>query len=341
MFVNKHTGNIYEQQRANHLLTALLVSIFILYYLLLGYGTDIFLLKNDSLGLIYPATGKIPRATILALFLSGVYTVFVFFRGDNLVLNSVNKMERVWWDDRSYRELIDVVREMSIAAGVSMPSIYIVSDYDPNAFSVGRDPKNASIGVTSGLLQKLDRDELQAVIAHEMAHIRNHDIRLMTLVATLMGGSMLLFAYIQVRWLQSLGFLRRIVFIGGVTAFFLVWVGMVVLAPLVSRLLTLLISHEREYQADATAAEMTRNPVGLLRALEKLDFFAGPTWSISPAIGHLCVVSPMGKYIQAEGQSLFQRLYFKTHPPMIKRIVAMRAMGYIREAKPRHPDKQL
>ena len=95
MFVNKHTGNIYEQQKANHRLTALLVSIFILYYLLLGYGTDVFLLKNDSLGLMYPATGTIPYATVIALLLSSVYTVYSFFRGDDLILNSVKKIDRV------------------------------------------------------------------------------------------------------------------------------------------------------------------------------------------------------------------------------------------------------
>ena len=130
--MNSRAGNIYEQQRKNNSLTALLAAIFILYYLALGYGTDVILLKNDPFGLIHPATGSIPYATVIALLLSGTYTLYCFLRGDELVLCHIKKIDRIWWDDQSYHELINVINEMSIAAGVPMPSVYIVHDYDPN-----------------------------------------------------------------------------------------------------------------------------------------------------------------------------------------------------------------
>jgi heat shock protein HtpX len=336
----KHAGNMYDQQKTNRRLTALLVSIFILYYLALGYGTDVFLLDNDPLGLIRHTHSGIPYATVFALLLSVLYTMYCLFRGEELVLHSVKKIDRIWWDDPINRELINVVQEMSLAAGVPMPSVYLVNDYDPNAFSTGWDAKHASIGVTTGLLEKLSREELQGVVAHEMAHIRNDDIRLMTLMATLMGANLVLFAYAHGRWIQSAGVLRKFVELGRSTVFFPIWLGMMVLAPIISRVLTLLIAHEREYQADATAAQLTRNPAALVRALEKLDVFAGPTWSISPGIGHLCVVSPMGKYIQVDSQGDFQRLHFKTHPPLEKRIDAMKEMGYMKGAQPAHRDEQ-
>ncbi len=324
-------GNIYEQQRKNNSLTALLVVMFILYYLVLGYGTDAILLKNDPLGLIHPSTDAIPYATVIALLLSGTYTLYCLLRGDELILKHIKKIDRIWWDDQSYRQLIDITNEMSIAAGVPMPSVYVVHDYDPNAFSTGRDPQHASIGVTTGLLEKLDRGELQAVIAHEIARIRDHDIRLMTLVATLLRGGVLLSSYTEARWLESMSFFGRVLFIGGVTVFFLVWVGMVLLTPLMMFMLRLLVSHERIYQADATAAELTRNPGAVLSALEKLDVFAGPTWSINAAAGQLCVISPMGKYMNMAEQTFRDRImYHSTHPPMQKRIEAMKAMAYIR-----------
>ncbi|MGA2625352.1 MAG: M48 family metallopeptidase [Bacteroidota bacterium] len=328
------TGNIYEQQQTNDLLTALFAGIFILYYLILGYGTDVFVLKNDPLGIVYPASDEIPYATLIAFILAGAYTAYSFYRGDDLVLKSVKKIDRIWWDDESNRLLIDVIKEMSIASGVPMPSVYLVHDDDPNAFSTGRDPEHASIGVTTGLLQKLDREELQAVMAHEMAHIRNHDIRLMTLMATLMGGSVLLTAYTEARWLESMSFLRRVTLIGGATVFFIVWVGMVVFTPLITFMLELLISHEREYQADATAAELTRNPEAVVKALEKLDSMGGPTWSINSAMGHLCVISPMGKYMNMAEQTIRDRiLHYYTHPPMEKRIQAIKAMAFAHQAQ--------
>ncbi|MBI3189458.1 MAG: M48 family metalloprotease [Ignavibacteriales bacterium] len=342
----KRIGNIYEQQEKNDWLTVLLVVIFILYYLIIGYGTDVFMFGNDLFGLVHPASEKPPYATIVALLFSGAYVIYVLYRGDNIILKSVS-MARVWnydemmggkiienieRDDAANKPIVNLVHEMSLAAGVTMPAIYIVYDTDPNAFSTGRDPWHASIALTTGLLKKLNRAELQAVIAHEMAHIRNYDTRLMMLMATLIGGSTLLSAYAGGRWIQSIGMVRKVLLIGRATVFFPLWVGMVVIAPLVSWFMTILVSHTREYQADATAAELTRNPRAMLSALEKLEMFSGATRSINSSICHLCVIDPMGKYMQIEDESIFQGALFDTHPPMEKRLAALKEMAFLYQA---------
>ncbi len=341
-----HTGNIYQQQERNDWLTVFLVSIFLLYYLIIGYATDIFFFKNDLFGLIYSDSEKPPYTTIAALLLAGAYVMYVFRRGDNLILHSVSR-ERVWHedeiphgniieriklDDPFNETLVNVVHEMSIAAGMPMPAIYIIYDTDPNAFSTGRDPWHASIAVTSGLLHKLTREELQAAIAHEMAHIRNYDIRLMMLMTTLIGGVSILTASTGFLLMKTMGTFRKSFIIGRAAVFFPIWVGMAVLAFLVSWILTILVAQEREYQADATAAELTRNPKAMITALEKLEGSASPTRAINPSICHLCIMNPMGKYLQIEDQSVTQRALFDTHPPTEKRIAAMKAMAYIHQA---------
>jgi heat shock protein HtpX len=339
-------GNIYEQQQKNEWLTVFLVTGFICYYLLIGYGTDVFMFKNDLFGLIYPASEKPPYATIVALLLSGAYVMYVFYRGDDIILNSVS-MDRVWnlgemndgeiierieLNDPVKKPLINLVREMSLASGLPMPAVHIVYDIDPNAFSTGRDPFHASIAVTTGLLKKLNRAEQQAVIAHEMAHIKNYDTRLMMLMATLIGGSSLLSIYASGGLSRTTGMFQRALFIGRLPMFFPLWIGMIVLAPLVSWIITIVVSHTREYQADATAAELTRNPKAMLTALEKLEAAAGSTRSINASICHLCVINPLGKYLQIEDQSFTQRALFDTHPPTEKRLAVLKEMAFIYQA---------
>ncbi|MBI5215647.1 MAG: M48 family metalloprotease [Ignavibacteriae bacterium] len=339
----KRTGNIYEQQQKNEWLTVFLVTGFIVYYLFIGYGTDVFLFKNDLFGLVYSASEKPPYATIIAFLLSWAYVAYVFYRGDDIILNSVS-MDRVWnldemtngeligrisLDDPVNKPIVNLVREMSLASGLPMPAIHIVYDTDPNAFSTGRDPWHASIAITTGLLKKLNRAEQQAVIAHEMAHIKNYDTRLMMLMATLIGGSSLLSLYAGGGMARSTGMIQRLLFIGRIPVFFPLWVGMIVLAPLVSWFVTMIVSQTREYQADATAAELTRNPKAMLSALEKLESFAGATRSIKPSICHMCVINPMGRYMQIEDEPILQGALFNTHPPTEKRLAALKEMAFV------------
>ena len=163
---------------------------------------------------------------------------------------------------------------MAIAAGLPRPRVYVVPDADPNAFATGRGPEHSSIAVTRGLLDTLDREELQGVVAHEMSHIRNLDIRVMTVVAALVGAMALLSDWARRGMTWGGGSRRRgngaepaapaIVFLA-------IWLVAIVLAPFVAQLLAMMVSRRREYLADASGAELTRNPIGLARALEKIE----------------------------------------------------------------------
>jgi heat shock protein HtpX len=221
---------------------------------------------------------------------------------------------------------------MAIASGLPAPQAYVIPDPDPNAFATGKDPAHASIAVTEGLLDRLSRDELQGVVAHEMAHIRNLDIRLMTVVAALVGAILLLsdWAMRSMRFGgMGRGRSRRDKDGGGgalAIVLLVIWVLAIILAPLVGRLLALAVSREREYLADATGAELTRNPLGLARALEKIEGVHGPTSAIKRGTAHLCIADPLGlKIDNREGR--WANLW-ATHPPMAKRIALLKQMAY-------------
>jgi heat shock protein HtpX len=222
-----------------------------------------------------------------------------------------------------YRVLQNVAEEMAIASGLPVPRLHVIPDADPNAFATGRDPANSHIVVTEGLLTALNRDELQGVVAHEMAHIRNYDIRLMTVVAALIGAVVLL---------SELG--RRTMVYGGGghrkkgsnALIAVAWIAGLILAPFVSRILAMAVSRQREYLADASGAEMTRNPAALASALEKIDAAAAPTKAIKQGTAHLCIADPLGRAVnRREG---FLADLFATHPPITKRVMLLRAMAY-------------
>ncbi len=220
---------------------------------------------------------------------------------------------------------------MAIAAGVPPPRAYIIPDEDPNAFATGRDPAHASIAITEGLLRVLPREELQGVVAHEMAHIRNLDIRLMTVVAALVGMLVLVSDW-GMRVMRfgggRGGSSRRSKDGGGGAAaiVFVVWLVAVILAPFLGQLMAMAVSRSREYLADATGAQLTRNPLGLARALETIENAAAPTKSIKRGTAHLCISDPLGRRLD-DREGRFADL-FATHPPMRKRIEALKKMAY-------------
>jgi heat shock protein HtpX len=222
-----------------------------------------------------------------------------------------------------------VVEEIAIAGGIPKPAIYIIPDSDPNAFATGSGPEKASIAVTRGLLEKLDRDELQGVISHELSHVRNYDVRLMTVVAALAGAILLLSDWSR-RGLGWGGGRRRSSDGeggGGLGILFaILWVVSIVLAPIIAQIVSLAVSRQREYLADASGAELTRNPLALASALEKIAAAVEPTPSIKQGIAHLCIEDPRGRSLdQKEG--FFANL-FSTHPPIAKRIALLREMAY-------------
>jgi heat shock protein HtpX len=226
--------------------------------------------------------------------------------------------------------LVNVVEEMAIASGLPKPRIWIVPDADPNAFATGNAPETSHVAVTKGLLDTLSRDELQGVVAHEMAHVRNLDVRLMTLLAALVG----VIAIISEVTVRGFAFGGRGRSSGGKKGnggglgllLLVVWLITVILAPIISRLLALGVSRKREYLADATAAQFTRNPAALAAALEKIEHADAPTKSIKHGTAHLCIADPLGRRVT--NRQGFVADLLATHPPMAHRVARLKQMAY-------------
>lgn len=308
------------------------MALFIAFLALLGFGFDSLYLGAGA--------GSVPVGTLGALGVGSVSALVGYYTGDRAVLaaSGAQPLDRLRagatteTDALELRQLENVVDEMAIASGLPRPKVYVVPDQDPNAFATGRDPEHASIAVTRGLLDRLSRDELQGVIAHEMSHIRNYDIRLMTIVAALVGAVALLSDW-SARGMRFGGSRRggRDRKNGAAVIFLAVWLAAIIVAPLVSQLLATMVSRRREYLADASGAELTRNPLGLAEALEKIELAAEPTGAINRGSAHLCIADPIGRAMGLrEG---FWADLFATHPPMSKRIAALHEMAF--QARPR------
>jgi heat shock protein HtpX len=222
------------------------------------------------------------------------------------------------------------VEEMAIAGGLPKPAVYVIPDGDPNAFATGRGPEKSSVAVTAGLLDALNREELQAVVSHEMAHVKNYDVRLMTVVAALVGSVLLIADFGRRGMGWGRGFRRRESRDGGggvvALVFLFLWILSLVLAPVIAQLVAMAVSREREFLADASGSELTRNPLALASALEKIDASVAPTPSIKQGVAHLCIADPRGRTVN-ERSGAFAQL-FATHPPIAKRIALLREMAY-------------
>ena len=304
--------------------------VFVAFLAILGSGMDLFIIGG---GQTY-----IPFATLLAVAIGSAQAWWSLQRGDQAVLKSttarpVDDLLAEASEDADklrYRQFQNVVDEMAIAAGLPRPKAYVIADADPNAFATGRDADHASIAVTNGLLQSLNREELQGVVAHEMGHIRNLDIRLMTVVAALVGAIALLADWTMrsLRWGggRSRSSSRNGKGSGAAgVLFFVVWIVAIILAPIIGQLLAMAVSRQREYLADATGAELTRNPLGLASALEKIEDAVAPTPSIKRGTAHLCIADPLGRPVSSRDGAWAD--LWATHPPMLKRIAALRAMA--------------
>ncbi len=319
--------NIIEQQAVNRRNTIDVMVMFTMFVGFLGCGLDLFIFgfhTGEEGGTAFP----LPIATVCAIAFGGVSAWWGLQAGAAAVLGSCDA-EPLTPGDPSYRPLENIVEEMSIASGLPKPKIYIIPDPDPNAFATGKDPEHASIAVTQGLLDTLSREELQGVIAHEMSHIRNYDTRMMTVVAALIGAVMLI-ADVGLRSSRftagrgsSSG--RRGGGGGGVVLFVL-WLVALILAPLLSRILAMAVSRQREFLADASGAELTRNPSALATALRKISDADAPTRSIKKGTAHLCIEDPLGREVNNR-EGFFANL-LATHPPIEQRIAILRGMAY-------------
>jgi heat shock protein HtpX len=348
-FPSDESADLFSQQASNRLRSRLLIVGFIAFFAWLGFGGDWLIWQftrgapPDAYRHAFPWLGSILTS------LAAIATIIAWRRGPERVLWSTNAFEVTDPANDDERRLVNVVDEMAIASGLPRPRVWIVPDEDPNAFATGRDQANAHVAVTAGLLSQLDRDELQAVIAHEMGHVKNLDVRLMTLLAALVGAVALLSDFTW-RFLRGGGHVRAGSFGGGgrrsgsgkkggnplLIVVLVLWVISWLLAPLVTRLLALGVSRKREYLADAMCAQFTRNPAALARALEKIERAELPTRSMKSGSAHLCIADPLGRRL-TNRQGYFAEL-FGSHPPMAIRVAKLKAMAYERGGKSEQVD---
>ena len=217
---------------------------------------------------------------------------------------------------------------MALASGLPMPKVYVIPDPAPNAFATGRDPQHAVIGVTEGLLQTMNREELQAVIAHEMGHVKNQDILLMTVVTVLVGTIVLLSDWALRVWrFGGMRPRRDSKSKGQNPLILLLIVLLVLLAPLLSRIIAMMVSRQREYLADTSSAEFTRNPAALASALEKIGKASSPVMTAHKGTAHLFISDPLHRELDNKEGLVADVL--STHPPIEKRIERLKRMAYM------------
>jgi heat shock protein HtpX len=301
------------QQADNRRNSILLIGIVTLILAVLGFA-----IGYGTTGAVEGAFGVTTGAIVLAMLLS----VGSYFAGDQLVLATSGAREV---SQQSAPQLMNVVQEMALAAGVPMPKVYIIDDTAPNAFATGRDPKHASVAITTGLLQKLDREELQGVIGHELSHVRNFDIRFGLLVAVLVGSIALL-----------ADFFLRFTFWGGgrrgggdrdrggsgaiIAIVYVIAIVLAIIAPFIARMVQLAVSRQREYLADASSVELTRNPRGLEQALAKIASDKEVLEVANRATQHLYFTNPIKKFEERSSSM------FSTHPGIVDRINRLRQL---------------
>ena len=323
--------SFWELERKNRRETALLVLVFLILFTALGCGLD-FVFGN--LRIVDGQITGAPLLTVIALVIGSIQSLLSYFGGAALVLASVHARPLLP-DSPKEQTVLDVVGEMALAARMPAPRAYIIDDAAPNAFATGRDPQHSVICVTRGLVDEMDREELQGVIGHEMAHVRDYDIRTMMMIAVLVGGIAMLADFVY-RWSWFGGFGARGGDRGGrdssdggsgnagaliATAVFV----LAALAPIFSQLLAMAVSRQREYLADAASVEFTRNPSALLRALERLAQTESPLKNASRGIAHLFIVNPL-EGAGDDDEGFFANL-LSTHPPLGKRIARLRALA--------------
>ncbi|MCX6796700.1 MAG: M48 family metallopeptidase [Candidatus Falkowbacteria bacterium] len=300
-------ATIYNQVDKNIRNSWILMSIFTIAIIIIGY---VFSYALNNSGILYFAVGF----SIISSFISYWYSDKIV-----LAMSSAKEVEH-----KDSPELYHIVENLCITAGLPVPKIYIIDDTAPNAFATGRDPEHAIIAVTAGLLQKLEKTELEGVIAHELSHIGNRDILLATLVTVMVGVIVLLADWFR-RWTFWGGGRRRESKSNGLdAAIMIIAIVLSILAPIFAYLMQFAISRKREFLADADGALLTRYPEGLARALEKISHDREPLEVANRATAHLYITSPFKE--DEQGKIGFFTKLFMTHPPIEERIRALRGI---------------
>jgi heat shock protein HtpX len=302
---------LYEQIAANKRKTFVLIFGFVILLSLVGAAFN-YLLKGGAFGIAIVAVIVIVSSTVS------------YFNSDKAAL-AISRAKPA--DPHQYARLYNLIEGLCIASGLPKPRLYIIEDEAPNAFATGRNPKHAAIAVTTGLLEKMNRVELEGVLAHELSHIRNYDILVMTLTVTMVGIIALLS-----------DFFLRFMFFGGMRGgddddngnnplaivFMIIGFILLIFAPIIAYIMQSAVSRKREYLADASGVQLTRYPPGLISALEKLKGDNTVIHSASKATAHLWIEEPLEKETR-KGQNRLNHL-FDTHPPLDDRIKALQAM---------------
>lgn len=306
--------DFFEQQRYNQRKTFLIIFLFILFLGIIGYGFDYFYIGEDF-----------PYATLFALFIGTSNSLISYFLGDQMVLGSVGARPA---DPSKFKEqqLINIVKEMSIASGIPAPKVWVMEETSPNAFATGRDENHASLCVTTGLLDTMNREEIQGVIGHEIGHIRNKDILTMTIVSALVGAIVLLSDWARRTFFYSGGRSSRRDRKGSGGIILLIVLILIIIAPIIARIMAMAISRAREYMADAASAEFTRNPLALASALEKIkNHYDKVVDRATDGTAHLFISDPKARKLTSK-EGFFANL-FSTHPPIEKRIIILKSMA--------------
>lgn len=294
---------MYEQIASNKIKSVLLVIVFMAMIGGLGY------VFSEATGAGY----ILPLAVVFAVGSS----IGSYYYSDRIVL-AMSRARPATREEHAF--LVNSVEGLALAAGIAVPRIYVIEDTAPNAFATGRDPERAVICVTTGLMQKLDRIELEAVIGHEMAHIKDYDIRFMALVAILAGTIVLISDWLLRSMWWGGGRRRRDREGGSNPIVLLIAVAAAILAPIIATLIQLAVSRQREYLADAHGSMLTRYPDALASALRKIAADPEPLEAANKATAHLYIYNPLRDY-----RGLLNGL-FSTHPPVEERIRRLEAM---------------
>jgi heat shock protein HtpX len=318
-------SNFRALEATNRRETALLVAAFVLLFGALGLGLDF---AAHDFSLVNGQLVGFPVLMIAALVFAGVQSLVSYYSGASLVLLSVHARP-LTADSAKHAMVLDVINEMAIAARMAPPKPYLIDDPSPNAFATGRDPAHSVICVTQGLVDQMDREEIQGVIGHEMSHVADYDIRTMMMIAVMVGGIAMLSDFVY-RWMFFGGFGGRRSSSNNDRdnqAAMLVTLAVIILAalaPIFSQLLAMAVSRQREYLADASSVEFTRNPRALLRALEHIAKIESPLKQGTAGTAHLFIVNPR-EGLRDDSEGFFANL-FSTHPPLSKRIARLQAL---------------
>jgi heat shock protein HtpX len=299
---------VFEEIRANKRRSVLLVGAFVVFVVLVGAAVGYLI-------------GGGPVTLVVAIVVAGVTAFVSYWKSDAIALR-VSRARPA--DPVTYARLHNLVEGLCIAGGLPKPAVYVIDDPAPNAFATGRNPRHAAIAVTTGLLEKMNRVELEGVVAHELSHIRNYDILVSTLAVTMVGAiAVMTDMAIRLMWWNGGRVSRSGDRDRGGNPLALVGFALLILAPIVAKAMQAAVSRRRETLADVSACQLTRYPPGLIGALEKLKADTTTTHSASMATAHMWIEQPLSG-VRDQGRLGWFHKMFDTHPPLDERIALLK-----------------